>query len=60
MAALCGYYVPEEVLGLDSPTRERSRNPVDGTTWEFLRGGWWVLHVVAIVGVYYLGRMFVR
>jgi nitrate reductase NapE component len=27
-------------------------------TFEFLKTGWWILHVVAIVGVFYLGYLF--
>ncbi|MCL5676790.1 MAG: hypothetical protein M1602_02750 [Firmicutes bacterium] len=36
----------------------KRRNPADGTTWEFLQSGWWVWHVVAIVGTFYLGHLF--
>ncbi len=35
----------------------RSRDPVANTTWAFLRPGWWILHVIAIVGVAWLGSM---
>lgn len=34
----------------------KRRNPVDQTTWEFLRPGWWAFHAVAIGGMYLLGR----
>lgn len=34
------------------------KNPVDNTVWEFLRAGWWILHVAAIIGVAYLGRLY--
>ena len=34
-----------------------SRDLVAGTTWAFLRPGWWILHVVAIVGILWLGRV---
>lgn len=27
-------------------------------TWGFLRLGWWVLHVVGIVAVFYLGYLY--
>ncbi|MHB9145504.1 MAG: hypothetical protein ACYC5Y_09265 [Symbiobacteriia bacterium] len=37
--------------------RTRKRNPVDGTTWEFLNAGWWVWHVIVIVAVFYLGHL---
>jgi len=45
---------------VESETKERSHNVLDGTTWEFLRGGWWVLHIIAILAVFYLGRAFMR
>ncbi|MDI6871392.1 MAG: hypothetical protein QME79_08565 [Bacillota bacterium] len=34
----------------------KRRNPVDHTTWEFLRPGWWVFHALAIGGTLLLGR----
>lgn len=34
----------------------KRRNPVDHTTWEFLRPGWWAFHAVAIGGLYLLSR----
>jgi len=37
---------------------EATRNPVDNTTWEFLKPGWWFIHVVAIVALLYLGKLF--
>ncbi|MEN6389972.1 MAG: hypothetical protein ABFD04_06110 [Syntrophomonas sp.] len=27
-------------------------------SFQFLRSGWWVLHVIAIVAVFYLGYLF--
>lgn len=27
-------------------------------TFEFLKTGWWVWHVIAIIGVFYLGWVF--
>lgn len=33
------------------------RNSLDGTTWEWLGAGWWVLHVVSIALVFYLGHL---
>jgi hypothetical protein len=35
----------------------KSSNVLDGSTWEFLRGGWWIVHVIALIAVFYLGRM---
>ncbi len=37
---------------------ERVNNPVNGTTWQFLGIGWWVLHIVSILIVAYLGFLF--
>lgn len=31
------------------------RDRMDLGTWGFLRAGWWVLHVVAILAVGYVG-----
>ncbi|MEW6244764.1 MAG: hypothetical protein AB1497_11020 [Bacillota bacterium] len=33
-------------------------NIIRGTTWEFLRAGWWLLHIIAVVLVAYLGFLF--
>jgi|GEM_PF-4083468 len=38
--------------------RPKERNLVDGTTWEFLGTGWWILHAVSIVGIFYFGAWF--
>jgi hypothetical protein len=27
-------------------------------TWSFLKTGWWILHVIAIVGFFYLGYLY--
>lgn len=45
-----------EVIGMADEVRT-SDDPVAGTTWAFLRPGWWILHVVAIVGVFWLGSV---
>lgn len=34
------------------------KNTLDGTTWEFLRPGWWISHVLAVVIVAWLGFIF--
>jgi hypothetical protein len=39
--------------------RPKERNLVDGTTWEFLGTGWWILHAISIVGIFYFGAWFV-
>lgn len=36
------------------------RDRIELGTWGFLRTGWWVLHVVAILVVAYLGYWFGR
>lgn len=38
-------------------SRTERRNVLDGSTWEFLRSGWWIVHVIALVGVFYLGMI---
>ena len=35
-----------------------TRNPIDHTTWEFLKPGWWLVHIVAIIALLYLGSLF--
>lgn len=35
----------------------KKRNSADGSSFEFLATGWWIWHVVAIVGVFYLGHL---
>ncbi len=47
---------------------ERKRNEGDGQmatkegydlgTFDFLKTGWWVWHIIAILGVFYLGYIF--
>jgi hypothetical protein len=37
---------------------DRGMTPVELGTWSFLRPGWWVLHVVGIVGVFWLGSLY--
>ncbi|MDA8442808.1 MAG: hypothetical protein M0Z55_10595 [Peptococcaceae bacterium] len=39
---------------------EDIRDRIDMGTFGFLRSGWWVLHVVAIVAVAYLGYYIFR
>ncbi len=48
-----------EVLDVaDGGSRQAVKeNPVDGTTWEFLKSGWWVLHIIAIGLVFWLGHV---
>lgn len=38
----------------DSPAREN----YDLGIWQFLRAGWWFLHIVSIIGLFYLGYLF--
>jgi hypothetical protein len=33
-------------------------NPADGTSFEFLKVGWWVWHLIAIPAAAYLGHLF--
>lgn len=34
----------------------RDKNSLDGTTWEFMKKGWWAVHLVGIGGALLLGR----
>lgn len=36
----------------------RTDNDYDLGTFRFLKSGWWIWHVIAIVGVFYLGWLF--
>lgn len=36
----------------------RDEQNYDLGTWGFLKLGWWVLHVVALVAVFYLGYLY--
>ena len=38
--------------------QEIKREGYDLGTFNFLRAGWWILHIVAIVGVFYLGYLY--
>jgi hypothetical protein len=42
----------EGISQMDSP------QGYDMGTFRFLKAGWWVWHVIAIVGVFYLGFVF--
>ncbi|WP_279237744.1 hypothetical protein [Heliorestis acidaminivorans] len=33
-------------------------NPLDSTTFEFLRLGWWFLHILFIMTIFYLGHRY--
>lgn len=35
--------------------RCKKSNIIDGTTWEFARPGFWVLHALSAAGLLYLG-----
>ena len=39
---------------------EKLRNPIELGTWATFRTGWWVLHVVGIVIVGYIGYWIAR
>lgn len=36
----------------------RSEDGYDIGTFHFLKTGWWVWHIIAIAGVFYLGYLF--
>jgi hypothetical protein len=38
-----------------SETRTETRGNYDLGTFEFLKSGWWIWHIIAIAGVFYLG-----
>ncbi|WP_268892036.1 MULTISPECIES: hypothetical protein [Heliobacterium] len=33
-------------------------NPLDGTIFEFLRAGWWCLHIPVMMITFYLGHRY--
>lgn len=37
---------------------DKTKNVLDETTWEFLKTGWWISHILVIVIVAYLGFLF--
>jgi len=38
--------------------RAKERSIVQGTTWQFLGTGWWILHVIGIIGLFYSGAWY--
>jgi nitrogenase molybdenum-iron protein alpha/beta subunit len=36
----------------------RTEEGYDLGTFNFLKAGWWILHIIAIVGVFYLGYLY--
>ena len=36
----------------------KTEDGYDIGTWHFLKTGWWILHIIAIAGVFYLGWVF--
>ncbi|MGI6453255.1 MAG: hypothetical protein ACOX0E_07330 [Syntrophomonadaceae bacterium] len=36
----------------------KTKDGYDIGTWHFLKTGWWILHIIAIPGVFYLGWVF--
>jgi hypothetical protein len=43
---------------LENDEVKTRNNDMELGTFEFLKTGWWVLHVIAILGVFYLGYLF--
>jgi len=39
-------------------TQYKNADGYDIGTWHFLKAGWWILHVVGIAGVFYVGWLF--
>lgn len=40
--------------------RKKNRNIIDGTTWEFARPGFWILHALGAAALLYLGAKMMR
>jgi len=36
----------------------RTDAPMDLGTFHFLRTGWWIFHIIVIVGIFYLGWLY--
>ena len=43
---------------MSEDTNVRHEDGYDLGTFNFLQTGWWILHFIAIVGVFYLGYLF--
>lgn len=43
---------------MNEDTNVRHKDDYDLGTFNFLQTGWWILHVIAIAGVFYLGYLF--
>jgi hypothetical protein len=43
---------------MDEHNEVQTRDGYDLGTWAFLRTGWWILHIIAIVGLFYLGYLY--
>lgn len=43
---------------MSDDTNVRHEDGYDLGTFNFLQAGWWILHVIAIAGVFYLGYLF--
>ncbi|MGI5921558.1 MAG: hypothetical protein ACOX6I_07460 [Syntrophomonadaceae bacterium] len=36
----------------------KSRDEIELGTFEFLKTGWWIFHIIAIAAIFYLGYIF--
>ncbi|HEX3010718.1 MAG TPA: hypothetical protein VHQ70_01610 [Syntrophomonadaceae bacterium] len=36
----------------------KTKDGYDIGTWHFLKTGWWILHIIAIAGIFYLGYIY--
>lgn len=43
---------------MDDNTAVKSEEHRDLGSFEFLKTGWWVWHIIAIVAIFYLGYLF--
>lgn len=46
------------LTNVDEHNEVKTRGDYELGTFEFLKTGWWVWHVIAIVGIFYLGYLF--
>ncbi|SHG79953.1 hypothetical protein SAMN02745221_00990 [Thermosyntropha lipolytica DSM 11003] len=48
----------ENANGNNTIKFEKTETGYDLGTFNFLRAGWWIWHIIAILGIFYLGWVF--
>lgn len=51
-------FLRKEVLKLAEENQLKTEDGYELGTFHFLKAGWWIWHIIAIVGVFWLGYLY--